>query len=102
MTPDGSTLILLGLVFGALVLLARALVDWRRLAAAAGVNPPVWAFLERQGVRRETISESSQRIAGMRCAACASRRDCAARLAGGLVSPVADCPNATLFSPPRA
>lgn len=77
------------------------LAGWRELVGR-GEHLPIWSFLKRQGVRCERIGERSLRLAGMRCALCDSRRMCAARRAAGFASPVADCPNATLFSPPAA
>jgi hypothetical protein len=94
---DFATLLTVIVVFGALVLLA----DARRLI---GAEPLVWAFLRRRGTRRAALAarlgERGVRTAELRCAACPSRRACAARLAAGATIPVADCPNAALFARP--
>jgi hypothetical protein len=100
---DSGTWIVLGLGLGLIGAFAWLFADWRELTGTAE-HLPVWSFLEIHGKRRDgaRIDERGVRLAGLRCAACDSRRSCAARLSAGFVSPVADCPNAPLFSPPGA
>ena len=105
MIPLDSAWILLGLALALLAVFAWLFSDWRELTGTA-THLPVWSFLERDRQLRNRagrpVDERSLRLAGVRCSACDSRRICAARLAAGFVSPVADCPNAPLFSPPGA
>lgn len=97
-----SAWVLLGLALALLAVFAWLFSDWRELTGTA-THLPVWSFLERdRELRNRPVDQRSLRLAGVRCAACDSRRICAARLAAGFVSPVADCPNAPLFSPPAA
>lgn len=102
---DQGAWIVLGLGLAVVGVFAWLFADWRELTGTAA-HLPVWSFLEIHAKRRDgaaaRVDERGRRLAGVRCAACDSRRACAARLASGLVSPVADCPNAALFSPPAA
>jgi hypothetical protein len=97
---DIATLAVLTVVLGALVLLGGVLLDWRGVMSGSSTLP-LWGFLARRGRSREAATaEAGQRalrLAEMRCATCSSHTECADRLAAGVDTPVADCPNTALL-----
>lgn len=97
---DTGTL-LLWLVVGGVIALSGAFSDWERFTSRQA-ELPLWGFLARRGMGAARlvaqVGASRVEAAELRCTLCPSQERCAKRLRAGARSPVADCPNAELFS----
>lgn len=87
---DGSAVFVLFLASALAGALFGVAAPWRRMMGG-NPSPPVRRLLMRRG-------ESSTATEELRCALCPFRASCARRVAAGAATPVADCPNARLFS----